>query len=88
MEQTPEQETVNTAVLLERLDRLTSAVQHMAQNMGCRLNKGQLAQRFGVHRQTLRHRLAQDRSMPRPGPDGRWLLSEIVQWEQKQLRRH
>jgi len=52
---------------------------------GTRLNREQLAQRLGIHRHTLRVRLAQDRSMPRPGPDGRWLLSEIMHWEQRQV---
>lgn len=69
--------------LLVRLDKLASAVQLMASMLGPRLDREQLAQRLGVHRNTLRHRLATDASMPRPGSDGRWLLCEIVELEHR-----
>jgi len=78
----------STAYLLQRLDSLTDAIQLLAQNMGTRLNREQFAHRLGIHRNTLSTRLQQDRSMPRPGADGRWLLSEIMQWEQRQAQRH
>lgn len=74
------------AVLLARIDSLTSAMQLMAQALGTRLTREQLAQRMGVHRNTLRERMARDPQFPRPGQDGRWLLSEIVEWEQRQQR--
>lgn len=74
---------VDEANLLERIDRLASAVQLMAAMLGTRLDREQFAQRLGVHRNTLRARLAVDRTMPRPDRDGRWLLSEIVEWEQR-----
>ncbi|MDD2846184.1 MAG: hypothetical protein PHT57_14655 [Rhodoferax sp.] len=74
---------VDEAKLLDRINRLASAVELMAAMLGTRLDREQLAQRLGVHRNTLRVRLAADRTMPRPGPDGRWLLSEIVEWEQR-----
>lgn len=70
--------------LLARIDSLTSAMQLMAQALGTRLTREQLAQRLGIHRNTLRERLARDPAFPRPGSDGRWLLSEIVEWEQHQ----
>ncbi len=75
---------VDEVKLLERVDRLASAVQLMAAMLGTRLDREQFAQRLGVHRNTLRSRLAVDRTMPRPGRDGRWLLSEIIDWEQRQ----
>ena len=67
---------------MERIDTLANAVQLMAAMLGTRIDREQFAQRLGVHRNTLRNRLATDRTMPRPGKDGRWLLSEIVEWEQ------
>lgn len=70
--------------LMERLDKMTSAVHLMAKALGTRLDRAQLAERMGIHRNTLRHRLATDKSIPRPGADGKWLLSEIVAWEQRQ----
>lgn len=72
------------AALLARIDSLTSAMQLMAQALGTRLTREQLAQRLGIHRNTLRERLARDPAFPRPGSDGRWLLSEVVEWEQRQ----
>jgi len=74
------------AALLARIDSLTSAMQLMAQALGTRLTREQLAQRLGIHRNTLRERMARDALFPRPGVDGRWLLSEVVEWEQQQLR--
>lgn len=74
---------VDEVKLLDRINRLASAVELMAAMLGTRLDREQLAQRLGVHRNTLRVRLAADRTMPRPGRDGRWLLSEIVEWEQR-----
>lgn len=70
--------------LLERIDKMTSAMQLMATMLGTRLDRGQLAVRLGVHRNTLAKRLSTDKTFPRPGRDGKWLLSEIIDWEQKQ----
>lgn len=68
--------------LLERIDKMSSAMQLMASMLGTRLDRGQLADRMGVHRNTLAKRLATDRTFPRPGRDGKWLLSEVIEWEQ------
>lgn len=69
--------------LLERMDKMASAMQLLAVMMGTRLTRQQLAERMGVHRNTLAVRMEQ-RGFPRPGADGKWLLSEIVEWEQRQ----
>lgn len=68
--------------LLERIDKMTSAMELMASMLGTRLDRAQLAERLCVHRNTLAKRLATDRSFPRPGRDGKWLLSEVIKWEQ------
>lgn len=78
------QTTAEHAALLQRIDSLTSAMQLMASMLGTRLDRDQLAQRLRVHRNTLRARMDRDSGFPRPGTDGRWLLSEIVEWEQRQ----
>lgn len=67
--------------LLQRIDALTKAVQHLAQVNGARLTKAQLAQRLGCHRNTLRARITA-KGFPQPCADGKWLLSEIIEWEQ------
>jgi predicted DNA-binding transcriptional regulator AlpA len=73
----------DNAALMERIDALTSAVHLMAATLGTRINRAQFIQRLGIHRNTLSKRLATDRTMPQPGPNGLWLLSEIMEWEQR-----
>lgn len=73
-----------TADIIEKIDKLASAMQLMAAMLGTRLNRQQMADRLGVHRNTLANRLATDRAMPRPGTDGKWLLSNVIAWEQRQ----
>ena len=75
---------MSDTALLDRIDKMTSAMQLMAAMLGTRLDRGQLAERLGIHRNTLRQRLASDTSFPRPGKDGKWLLSEVIEWEQRQ----
>ncbi len=74
---------MSESLLLERIDKMASAMQFMAAMLGTRLDRGQLADRMGVHRNTLAKRLSTDRDFPRPGRDGKWLLSEVVEWEQR-----
>lgn len=74
---------MSEALLLERIDKMASAMQLMAAMLGTRLDRGQLADRMGVHRNTLTKRLSTNRDFPRPGRDGKWLLSEVVEWEQR-----
>lgn len=73
---------MSEAHLLERIDALTSAVMVMSKMMGTRLDRTQMAERLGVHRNTLARRIAEP-GFPRPGADGKWLLSEVVEWEQR-----
>jgi predicted DNA-binding transcriptional regulator AlpA len=67
-------------IMLQRIDALTSAVQFMAAALGQRLTRAQLSERIGVHRNTLA-KLMKDPTFPLPGKDGKWLLSEIIEWE-------
>mgnify|MGYP000093042207 CR=1 FL=1 len=68
------------AIMMQRIDALTSAVQFMASALGQRLTRAQLSERIGVHRNTLA-KLMKDPTFPLPGKDGKWLLSEIIAWE-------
>ncbi len=76
--------TTAEAQLVDQVRQLKSAVQLMASMLGTRLDRAQLAERMGVHRNTLAKRLATDTTLPRPGKDGKWLLSEVIEWEQRQ----
>lgn len=69
------------AAILERIDSLTAAVQLLARVQGTRLTRAQLCERLGIHRNTLRTRMA-DRNFPKPdAATGKWLLSEVLEWE-------
>jgi len=70
----------NEAIMLQRIDALTSAVQFMASALGQRLTRAQLCDRMGVHRNTLA-KLMKDPTFPLPGKDGKWLLSDVISWE-------
>ena len=71
----------DAAILLQRIDALTSAVCMLAQSHGTRLSKADLADRMGVHRNTLRQRMS-GKDFPKAGPDGKWALSDVIAWEQ------
>lgn len=73
--------TATESQLIAEVRQLKSAVQFMASMLGTRLDRGQLADRMGIHRNTLAKRLTSDPTFPRPAADGKWLLSEIVEWE-------
>ena len=75
---------MSDTALLDRIDKMASAMQLMATMLGTRLDRGQLAERMGIHRNTLAKRLSTDTRFPRPGSDGKWLLSEVIEWEQRQ----
>lgn len=84
MSATAEQMQAQIQSQLQQLKQLTSAMTYMAACLGTRLNREQMCERLGVHRNTLASRMKQDRTFPRPGTDGRWLLSEVIEWEQRQ----
>lgn len=78
----------NTDALLQRIDQLTSAVSHMASLIGSRLSREQLANRLGVTTRTVYNMRLTDPSFPKPDTNGKWLLSEVVEWEQACQQRH
>jgi predicted DNA-binding transcriptional regulator AlpA len=51
--------------------------------LGIRLNHQAMADRLGVTRRTLYNRI-QAGSVPRPGPDGTWLVADVLNWERKE----
>lgn len=75
-----------TEAMEAKIEVLTYAVQSLCSQLGGRLTRQQFAERMGVHRNTLSNMLARDRSMPRPGKDGKWLLSEVMDWEIRRRR--
>jgi predicted DNA-binding transcriptional regulator AlpA len=67
-------------MMMQRIEQLTSAVQALSAAMGTRLTRAQLSERLGIHRNTLARRLSEP-GFPLPDKDGKWLLSEVIQWE-------
>lgn len=70
--------------LLRQLELLTEAVVQLAQAMGTRLDRTQLAERLGVHRNTLPKRFAEP-GFPPCDRHGRWLLADLIAWEAREF---
>ena len=68
------------AAIAQRLDALTKAVLLMSMQTGKRLTREDMCERLGIHRHTLRVR-SQERGFPQPDINGKWLLSEVLEWE-------
>lgn len=49
---------------------------------GTRLTHAEVCQRLGIHRNTLRA-YRDERGFPDPCKDGKWLLSEVIEWEHR-----
>lgn len=72
----------STDTLIERIDALTAAFVQMAKLTGARLTRQEVLDRLRVSRNTLTSYI-EHKGFPRPGLDGKWLLSEIVEWESR-----
>jgi hypothetical protein len=71
---------MSDTTMADRLDSLTSAVLLMARRHGTRLSRAEMCERLGVCGKTLTERVRAGKA-PTPGADGKWLLSEVVEWE-------
>ena len=69
------------ATIAHQLQVLTSAVMALVNQTGHRMTRAELCARQGIHRTTLLRRLQTDAHFPRPGPDGKWALADVVAWE-------
>lgn len=74
------------SAILERLDNLTAACVTLARMLGARLTRTQMCERLGVSSNTLTARVRKG-DVPTPGKDGKWLLSEVVEWESRNASR-
>lgn len=69
--------TSEAQLILRRLDMMEM---NIARLVGSRLTRAQVCDRLGIHRNTLANYI-KDRNFPTPGSDGKWLLSEVLDWE-------
>jgi hypothetical protein len=70
------------ALVLDRIEKLTQAVQQLSASMGTRLTRTQLRNRLGVSDNTLRKREVLPGFPPRDS-FGRFLLSDVIAWESR-----
>lgn len=68
--------------ILQRLDALTAAFVTLARMSGARLTRAQMCERLQISGKTLTDRVRRG-LVPTPGKDGKWLLSEVVEWESR-----
>ncbi len=68
--------------IIQELHSLREAVVMLTQFIGPRLTREQVRERLGISNPTLNKRI-ESGQFPRPGKDGRWLLSEILEWERR-----
>lgn len=65
--------------ILERFDRLEMMI---AKLHGERLTREEMLARLRISGNTLTARVRKG-EVPTPGKDGKWLLSEVIEWENK-----
>jgi predicted DNA-binding transcriptional regulator AlpA len=66
----------------QQLQTLSDATTEMTKHLGTRLTRTEVRNRLGVTYRTL-NKLMDQKRFPRPGPDAKWLLSEIIDWESR-----
>jgi predicted DNA-binding transcriptional regulator AlpA len=69
-----------SALLLEKIDKLTEQVAMLCRMQGKMLNRKQMLERYDVCNSTLNKRVAAGQ-LPTPGSDGRWLVAEVFEFE-------
>ncbi len=83
--------TMNDLSLAHEVAQLRATVQSFHQALisltGTRLTREQLAERLCVHYNTIPNWMKHDVLFPRPDRYGKWLLSEVIEWEQRPRRR-
>jgi predicted DNA-binding transcriptional regulator AlpA len=71
-------------LILERFDRLEQLI---ARLQGGRLTRDEMADRLRISGKTLTDRVRRGLA-PEPCKDGKWLLSEVLEWESSQTTRN
>ena len=69
------------AELRQDVRSLQQMISVLCNQMGARLNREQMCDRYKVSRNTLT-RMIETGKVPRP-VNGKWLLSEVVEWDLK-----
>ena len=68
--------------ILRRLARIELTLLQIVRMRGLRLTRAEMCERLGVTSHTITYRVRRG-ELPRPGADGKWLLSEVIEWEER-----
>ena len=72
--------------ILERLERIETYMMTAARVRGDRLTRAEMCERLRISGKTLTDRVRRGVA-PSPCSDGKWLLSEILEWESREASR-
>lgn len=75
---------MNETAILQRFDRLEVLISRL---QGERLTRAEMCRRLGISSNTLTARVRR-KEAPTPGRDGKWLLSEVMEWESREASRN
>ncbi|WP_432731472.1 hypothetical protein [Variovorax sp. W6] len=64
--------------ILLRLARIETTLVQIVRVRGLRLTRAEMCERLGVTSHTITYRVRRG-EIPRPGVDGKWLLSEVIE---------
>jgi len=68
--------------ILHRLDRIEALLVRFARLRGDRLTRPEMCERLCVSSNTLTARVRRG-EVPTPSKGGKWLLSEVIEWESR-----
>ena len=66
--------------ILRRLARIETILVQIVRVRGLRLKRAEMCERLGVTSHTITYRMRRG-ELPKPGADGKWLLSDVIEWE-------
>lgn len=70
-------------ILRAQMDVMLQSFAHLARHVGSRLTRTEMCHRLGISGKTLTDRVRRG-VVPSPATDGKWLLSEVIEWESRQ----
>jgi len=71
---------MSEAALIQEFRQMREVFLTMIRMHGHRLSRDDMCRRMDVCSKTLTQRVRDDKA-PKPGRDGKWLLSEVIEWE-------
>lgn len=66
----------------EQVAALNARIDKLIRVLPDRLNREDVCYRLGIHRNTLT-RWIKEKRFPAPGPDGRWPVAVIMDWDRR-----